>query len=190
MINYDNFGPERIIKLYNPILGVKAVLCIDNTKLGPGKGGIRMTETVSEEEVSRLARAMTWKNALAELPFGGAKSGIILDSKKLSREKKKEIVEWFSKANGDMKSCTGKPKHLGGLPHELGSTGFGVYHAIKTALNFNGEEIKGKTVAIEGFGNVGEFVFKFLEKDGAKIVAVSDSKGAAYKEDGMNFERS
>ena len=67
MINYDNFGPERIIKLYNPILGVKAVLCIDNTKLGPGKGGIRMTETVSEEEVSRLARAMTWKNALAEL---------------------------------------------------------------------------------------------------------------------------
>ena len=216
MVNYDGFGPERIVKIYNPKLNVKGVVVIDNLALGPGKGGIRMTETVSEEEVSRLARAMTWKNALAELPFGGAKSGIILDSKKLSREKKKEIVEWFSKAlkivipelyiagpdmymaeeemewfakaNGDMKSCTGKPKHLGGLPHELGSTGFGVYHAIKTALNFNGEEIKGKTVAIEGFGNVGEFVFKFLEKDGAKIIAVSDSKGAAYKEDGMNFE--
>ena len=216
MIKYDDFGPERIIKVYNPKLNVKGVVVIDNLNRGPGKGGIRMTETVDEEEVSRLARAMTWKNALAELPFGGAKSGIIIDSKKISREEKKEIVEWFSralkivipklyvagpdmymaeeemewfaKANGSMKSCTGKPKHLGGLPHELGSTGFGVYHAIRTALNFNGEEIKGKTVAIEGFGNVGEFVFKFLEKDGAKIVAVSDSKGTAYKKNGMNFE--
>src|SRR3990167_6948927 len=215
MINYDNFGPERIIKLYNPILGVKAVLCIDNTKLGPGKGGIRMTETVSEEEVSRLARAMTWKNALAELPFGGAKSGIILDSKKLSREKKKEIVEWFSKAlkivipelyvagpdmymaeeemewfakaNGDMKSCTGKPKHLGGLPHELGSTGFGVYHATLTALKFLNKDVKKTTIAIEGFGNVGVFAFKFLSEAGARIVAVSDSKGTVYRKEGIDF---
>ena len=60
--------------------------------------GIRMTETVNEEEVSRLARAMTWKNALAELPFGGAKSGITVDSKKISREEKDEIVKWFSKS--------------------------------------------------------------------------------------------
>src|SRR3989338_7593506 len=146
MIKYDDFGPERIIKVYNPKLNVKGVVVIDNIALGPGKGGIRMTETVSEEEVSRLARAMTWKNALAELPFGGAKSGITVDSKKISEEKKKEIIVWFSKslkivvpslyiagpdmymakgemeifakANVDMKSCTGKPKHLGGIPHE------------------------------------------------------------------------
>ncbi len=216
MIEYDDFGPERIIKVYNPKLNVKGIVVIHNLALGPGKGGIRMTETVSEEEVFRLARAMTWKNSLAELPFGGAKAGIIIDSKKISREEKKEIVEWFSKAlkivipelyvagpdmymaeeemewfakaNGNMKSCTGKPKHLHGLPHELGSTGFGVYHAIKTALHSKGEELKNKTVAIEGFGNVGEFAFKLLEEDGAKIVAVSDSKGTAYKEDGMNFK--
>ena len=98
MVEFDGFGPEKIIKIYNPKLGIKAVLCIDNTALGVSKGGIRMTETVNEEEVSRLARAMTWKNALAELPFGGAKSGITVDSKKISREKKKEIVEWFSKS--------------------------------------------------------------------------------------------
>src|SRR3989338_7323911 len=98
MIKYDDFGPERIIKIYNPKLNVKGVVVIDNLNRGPGKGGIRMTETVDEEEVSRLARAMTWKNALAELTFGGAKSGITVDSKKISREKKYEIVEWFSKS--------------------------------------------------------------------------------------------
>jgi len=217
MVKYDGFGPEKIIKVYNPKLGVKGVLVLDNLSLGPGKGGIRMTETVDEEEVSRLARAMTWKNALAELPFGGAKSGITVDSKKISREEKDEIVKWFSKslkivipelyiagpdmymaegemetfakANGSMKSCTGKPKHLGGLPHELGSTGFGVYHSTLTALKFLGKDVKGATVAIEGFGNVGVFAFKFLSEAGAKIVAVSDSKGVIYNEKGIDFKK-
>lgn len=215
MVEFDGFGPEKIIKIYNPKLNVKGVLVLDNLSLGPGKGGIRMTETVNEEEVSRLARAMTWKNALAELPFGGAKSGITVDSKKISREKKEEIVRWFSRAlkivcpemyiagpdmymaeeemewfanaNGSMKSCTGKPKHLGGLPHELGSTGFGVYHVTKTALNFLGRDIKKTNFAIEGFGNVGIFAFKFLSEDGAKIIAVSDSKGMIYSKNGIDF---
>lgn len=215
MVEYDGFGPEKIIKVYNPKLDVKGILVLDNLSLGPGKGGIRMTETVNEEEVSRLARAMTWKNSLAELPFGGAKSGITVDSKKISKEKKKEIVEWFSKAlkivvpelyiagpdmymaeedmeifakaNGDMKSCTGKPKHLGGIPHELGSTGFGVHHATLTALKFINKDVKKMTVAIEGFGNVGVFAFKFLSEAGAKIVAVSDSKGMIYSKNGINF---
>ena len=217
MVEFDGFGPEKIIKLYNPKLGVKGILVLDNLSLGPGKGGIRMTETVNEEEVSRLARAMTWKNALAELPFGGAKSGISIDSKKISREEKDEIVKWFSKslkivvpslyvagpdmymaegemetfakANGDMKSCTGKPKHLKGLPHELGSTGFGVYYSTKTALDFLGKDIKKTTVAIEGYGNVGVFAFKLLSEAGARIVAVSDSKGVIYNEKGIDFKR-
>ena len=215
MVEFDGFGPEKIMKLYNPKLNVKGVLVLDNLSLGPGKGGIRMTETVNEEEVSRLARAMTWKNALAELPFGGAKSGITVDSKKISREKKDEIVKWFSKslkivvpslyvagpdmymaegemeifakANGDIKSCTGKPKHLGGIPHELGSTGFGVYHSTLTALKFLNKDVKKTTIAIEGFGNVGIFAFKFLSEAGARIVAVSDSKGTVYRKEGIDF---
>ncbi|MBS3134959.1 Glu/Leu/Phe/Val dehydrogenase [Candidatus Woesearchaeota archaeon] len=215
MVEFDGFGPEKIIKVYNPKLDVKGVCVIDNSALGPGKGGIRMTETVNEEEVSRLARAMTWKNALAELPFGGAKSGITVDSKKISREKKDEIVKWFSKslkivvpslyvagpdmymaegemeifakANGDIKSCTGKPKHLGGIPHELGSTGFGVYHSTLTALKFLNKDVKKTTIAIEGFGNVGIFAFKFLSEAGARIVAVSDSKGTVYRKEGIDF---
>ena len=119
---------------------MKGVLVIDNTTLGPGKGGIRMLPTVTTEEIFRLARTMTWKCALAELPFGGAKSGIIADPKQISKEKKMEIIRTFSRAlkpvcpklyvaapdintgeeemavfakeNGSMKACTGKPARM------------------------------------------------------------------------------
>src|SRR3989338_11028258 len=77
MVTFDNFGPEKIVEVYNPKVGMHGFFVIDNTALGPGKGGIRMTPTVSITEVSRLARAMTWKNALVDLPFGGAKAGIV-----------------------------------------------------------------------------------------------------------------
>ncbi|MBS7620555.1 hypothetical protein KEJ32_00265 [Candidatus Bathyarchaeota archaeon] len=71
----DEWGPEKILQVYDSETKMKGILVIDNTALGPGKGGIRMTSTVDIEEVFRLARTMTWKCALAELPFGGAKSG-------------------------------------------------------------------------------------------------------------------
>jgi len=119
---------------------MKGILVIDNTTLGPGKGGIRMLPTITTEEIFRLARTMTWKCALAELPFGGAKSGIVADPKKISKEKKMEIIRAFSRAlkpvcpkhyvgapdintgeeemavfaeeNGSMKACTGKPARM------------------------------------------------------------------------------
>jgi len=72
----DEWGPEKVLQVYDSNTGMKGILIIDNTALGPGKGGIRMTPTVNVEEVFRLARTMTWKCTLAELPFGGAKSGI------------------------------------------------------------------------------------------------------------------
>ena len=59
---FDDLGPEKIIQLYDPKTGMKGIAVLDNTKLGPGKGGIRMRPEVSVEEVSRLARAMTLKN--------------------------------------------------------------------------------------------------------------------------------
>ncbi|MFH1592693.1 MAG: Glu/Leu/Phe/Val dehydrogenase [Candidatus Woesearchaeota archaeon] len=214
---FDEFGPEKILEVYNPKVGMRGFVVIDNTSLGPGKGGTRMTPSVSKEEVFRLARTMTWKNALADLPFGGAKSGIIADSKKIDREKKKTIVEafaeglkvvspsqyiaapdmnmaeeemkWYAEKNGDMKSCTGKPKDLGGLPHELGSTGFGVYHSLLVAAPYAGLDIDKATVAIEGFGNVGWFVAKFLKEHKCKLVAVSDSSGVIYNKKGLDFKK-
>ena len=217
MVEFDAFGPEKIIQVYNPKVGMIGVVVLDNTSLGPGKGGIRMTPTVSVEEVAKLARTMTWKNALADLPFGGAKSGIIADPREFSKEKKKEIIEafaealklvcpdyyvaapdintaeeemgWFAKANGNKKSVTGKPKKLGGLPHELGSTGFGIAHATFVALKYMNMDVKKITFAIEGFGNVGTFAAKFLTEAGAKLTAVSDSKGCLSVKEGIDYNK-
>src|SRR3990167_9121440 len=98
MVEFDAYGPEKILQVYNPKVGMRGFVVLDNLSLGPAKGGIRMTPTVSIDEVARLARAMTWKCALADLPFGGGKSGIIADTKNLTKEKKKEIIEEFAKA--------------------------------------------------------------------------------------------
>jgi len=136
----DRWGPEKILQVYDTQTGMRGVLVIDNTMLGPGKGGIRMLPSVTTEEIFRLARTMTWKCALAKIPFGGAKGGIIADPKQMPEEKKMEIIRAFSRAlkrvcpslyvaapdintgekemaafakeNGSMKSATGKPAHL------------------------------------------------------------------------------
>lgn len=215
MISNDSIGPEKILEVYHPKTGMKGFVVIDNTALGPGKGGIRMTPTVDKDEVFRLARTMTLKCALAGLPFGGAKSGIIADPKTMSRKQKDEIVTAFgqaiksicpnlyvaapdintaehemrvlAKAVGSKKACTGKPKNLRGLPHELGSTGFGVYHATLVSAPYAKLDVKKATVAVEGFGNVGSFAAKFLYDHGAVIVAVSDSSGVIYNEQGLDI---
>lgn len=221
MIEHDEYGPELLMEVYDARTGMHGLVCIDNSALGPGKGGIRMTPTVNVGEVFRLARTMTWKNALAELPFGGAKSGIIADVKNISREKKKQLIQafaralkpicpskyiagpdvntaeeemkWFVEANGSLKSATGKPSTLCvkpgekcGIPHEYGSTGYGVSIATAIAANHAGLNIRNLTIAIEGFGNVGTFVAKHMEKAGARIVAVSDSKGCIYNPEGLS----
>jgi len=215
-IHYDEFGPEKVLHVYNPKVGMRGFVVIDNTTFGPGKGGCRMTASVSVREVSRLARAMTWKCSMAELPFGGAKSGIVADDRKMSAEKKAEIVHAFAEeikalcpdyyvtapdmnmAEKEMRilakvcgndAVTGKPRDLGGLPHELGSTGFGVFHATKVALAHLGKDVNEITFAVEGFGNVGQFAAKFLSEAGAKLVAVSDSQGCASMEKGFDVEK-
>ena len=136
----DQWGPEKIVQVYDPPTGMKGILVIDNTALGPGKGGIRMTPTVNVEEVFRLARTMTWKCALAELPFGGAKSGIIANPKEMPKEEKMKMIRAFAialrplppsqyvaapdintgeeemaayaLANGTLTACTGKPANI------------------------------------------------------------------------------
>ena len=75
-----------------------------------------------------------------------------------------------------------------GLPHELGSTGFGVFHSVVVAARHKKLKLKGATVAIEGFGNVGSFAAKFLEEHGAKVVAASDSKGCLYEPNGIDVK--
>ena len=216
----DRWGPENVVQVYNPELGMQGILVIDNTALGPGKGGIRISATVTPLEVFRLARAMTWKCALADIPFGGAKSGIRVDPYKVDKIKmmkafarlvapyiphkyiaapdmnvgEKEI-EAFVTAVGDLNGATGKPAHLGGIPHELGTTGFGVGVALETSMGLIGkniglkEDLSNIKVAIQGFGNVGVGIAKFLQKKGAIIVAISDLWGAIYNKKGIDIDK-
>ena len=215
MVEFDDLGPEKILEVYNSKVGMKGYLVLDNLNRGPGKGGIRMTPTVNMDEVAKLARAMSYKNSMAGLPFGGAKAGIISDDRQITKQKKKEIVVafakaleeycpklyvagpdmntgeeemgWFATALKNKKACTGKPKSMGGLPHELGSTGFGILHSMFTAMRFLKMNKEKVSVAVEGFGNVGEFVCKFLNDDNIKLAAVSDSKGLVYNSKGLDF---
>lgn len=220
----DEWGPEKIIEVYDPKIALKGILVIDNTALGLGKGGIRITPIVTVEEVFRLARTMTWKCALAELPFGGAKSGIVADSGNMTKERKKILIQtfskalktvsprwyvagpdvntgeeemkWYAEANGSLRSCTGKPEFmcvkLGekcGIPHEYGSTGFGVAQSTLVATQQIGLVISDVAIAMEGFGNVGTFTAQHLSELGAKIVAVSDSKGVIHNPDGLDVKK-
>jgi glutamate dehydrogenase/leucine dehydrogenase len=221
IIKDDEWGPELIVKVHDAKIGLDGFLVVDNTILGPGKGGIRMTHNVSEEEVRRLARAMTWKNAIAGIPFGGGKSGIIWSGG--DAKQKKILMQGFAKAikpllikkyiagpdvntgelemaqfveaTGIFNSATGKPAKLCvtngkkqkkcGLPHEFGSTGFGVACSTKVASEVLGIDIKGATVSIHGFGNVGTFAYTFLTEMGAKVIAIADKDGAVLAENGF-----
>ena len=214
----DRWGPENVVQVYDPQLGIRGVLVVDNTALGPGKGGIRMSATVTPREVFNLARTMTWKCALADIPFGGAKSGIRVDPFKVDKIKvmkafarliaqyvpEKYIaapdmntgeneIEAFVTEVGDLDGATGKPVSLGGIPHELGTTGFGVGVALETSLGLIGEklglpeDVSQVRVAIQGFGNVGYGIAKFLANKGATIVAINDFWGCVYNKDGIDI---
>jgi glutamate dehydrogenase (NAD(P)+) len=219
----DEWGPEKVLQVYDPDTGMKGVLVIDNTSKGPGKGGIRFAPSVTPLEIFKLARTMTWKCAAAGLPFGGAKGGIIADPNAVDR------VSWmksfakmirpycpsqyiaatdvgtteldmaiFAHEIGDMRACTGKPTELGGIPHELGTTGYGVSVALQTALDILKDlkiiQVPQKSqtrVVIQGFGNVGSFAARFLDQSGIKVVGVSDVSGFIYSKDenGLNIPK-
>lgn len=212
----NEYGFEKIVEVYDEKTGMQGVCVIHNTARGLGKGGIRMVPDITTEEVMGLAKAMTWKNAMADIPFGGAKSGIKANDKEMTPEQKEAVVRAFAKkiselmpdqyiAGPDMnmtevemgqmadelgnkRVTTGKPVSMGGLPHELGSTGYGVVVSIRVAIEHLGLDPKNLTAAIEGFGNVGTFTMKFLTEMGVKVVAVSDSKGTVYDENGLDYE--
>lgn len=232
----DEFGPELVVKVYDPKVQMEGVLVVDNTAFGPGKGGIRMTPDITEEEVYRLARTMTWKNALADIPFGGAKSGIKLNNVDVTnpqkvKERKKELIQsfaraikplvprkyiagpdvntgeremqYFVEATGVWKSATGKPTdlcipvigkngkvngHRCGIPHEFGSTGYGVAQVAKLVAEMTHIGIEGATVSIHGFGNVGTFAYTYLTEMGAKVIAIADQSGAVFDRDGFDHK--
>lgn len=162
----DKWGPEEFIQVYDPETQMQGYLVIDNTILGPGTGGICISPYITPLEVFQSARNTTWKCALAEVPFGGAYSGIraipsnrnmtnlikafankiapLLPSKYIPYPDypigQKEI-SLFVENVGDLQSATGKPEKYGGIPYDLGIIGFGIGVALDTTLGIVNEEL-------------------------------------------------
>jgi glutamate dehydrogenase (NAD(P)+) len=210
----DEWGPEKMIVVHDTKTGMKGMLVIDNTARGPGKGGCRMDPNMTLHDCFRLARTMTWKWAMADIFLGGAKAGIRNDPKSPNKEEiirayVKKIRKFlpdeyvfgndmgFAEKDGaialdemeDMKAAVGTPAELGGLPYdELGITGFGVAEASECAMQLFGRQLRGASVAIQGFGAVGAFAAKFIRAKGAKVVAVSSVEGALYDPQGLDID--
>ena len=192
-----------------------------NITLGPAKGGIRYHPDVSLDEVTALAAWMTWKCAVAHIPFGGAKGGVVCDPTKMSKRELEaltrryvaEIIEAIGPekdvpapdVNTDAQvmawimdtysmhvghTCTavvtGKPIELGGSAGRREATGRGVSIVAREAAKHIGIDIKGATIAIQGFGNVGSVSAEQLAGLGAKVVAVTDWKGGVYNDAGLD----
>ena len=199
-ITRDEFGPFKIIEVWEPSIELRGTLVVDNVARGPSIGGVRMAPDVSTEECFRLARAMTFKNAAADLPHGGGKSVMYADPA-MPRERKEEMVRAFACAleevdqyifgpdMGTDEECmgwvrdeigraVGLPSEIGGIPlDELGATGWGLLHAIKVACEFSERDLAGTRIAVQGFGAVGKHAARFLAAEGAVLVGAADIRG-------------
>ena len=206
----DDLGPVKVVHIYEPTCGLRGIVVVHNVACGPSIGGIRMAVDVSTEEVFRLARAMTMKNAAAGLPHGGGKAGILADPRNADKEL---LVRSFARAIRDLveyipgpdmgtdETCmawiqdeinrsVGLPRVIGGIPlDEIGATGYGLAQCAEVAATFCDLDIQGAKVAIEGFGNVGIHAVRYLEEMGATLVAASDSRGAVHNPGGIDVDQ-
>ena len=196
-----------------------------NITLGPAKGGIRYHPGVTLDEVTALAAWMTWKCAVAHIPFGGGKGGVICDPTKMSKREiealtrryvaeivdaigpekdvpapdvntNAQIMAWvmdtYSMHVGHTTTSvvTGKPVELGGSLGRREATGRGLMIATRESARHVGFDIKGATVAIQGFGNVGSVSADLLMREaGAIIVGVVDWKGGVFNAKGLDVPK-
>ena len=207
----DDLGPEKTIEIYDPRSGLKAILVVDNTAAGPAVGGARMAPDVSAVECFRLARTMTFKNAAAGLPHGGAKSVIFADPV-MPKDKKEGLMRSFARAIDEIEDyivgpdmgtneeamawvhdeigrAVGLPCEIGGIPlDEIGATGWGLAAAAEVAQDFCRLKVSGARLAIQGFGAVGAHAARFLVQKGAVLVAAADSRGTVSDPQGLDAD--
>ncbi len=222
-------NPEKQIIVSVPVLldsgetevftGIRVLY---NTSRGPGKGGIRFDMNVTLDEVKALAAWMTWKCAVVNVPFGGAKGGVICDPsqmsagelERLTRRYTANIIEtlgpdsdvpapdvntnervmaWIMDTYSMHKRhtvtavVTGKPVEMGGSLGRREATGRGCMIVTREALRRVGMPVAGTRVAIQGFGNVGSVSAQLMDREGMRIIAVSDKDGAVYDPAGLNI---
>lgn len=207
----DDLGPEKIIHVTEPGLGLRGILVVDNVAAGPSIGGCRIAPDVSVDECFRLARAMTLKNAAAGLPHGGGKS-VVFGDPGMPDSEKERCIRAFARAIGDIRdyiigpdmgtneACmawakdeigrsVGLPREIGGIPlDEIGATGFGLAAAAEVAQEFCDVALDGARVAVQGYGSVGRHAARFLAQKGAVLVAASDSRGTIADPHGLDLD--
>jgi glutamate dehydrogenase (NAD(P)+) len=223
------------VKIGDQIEVIKAYRVQHSHHKTPCKGGIRFATAVNLDEVMALAALMTYKCAIVNVPFGGAKGGISIDPKKytayelekITRRYTHELIKknfigpgtdvpapdygtgeremaWILDTYMSMKpgevdalGCvTGKPVTQGGVRGRREATGLGVFYGIREVCNMPDVMqrlgldlgIEGKTVVIQGLGNVGYHASKFFREGGAKVIAIAEYEGAIMNPDGLNEE--
>ena len=190
---------------------------------GPGKGGIRFSPAVNEDEVKALSLWMSLKCAVVDIPYGGGKGGVSVDPSELSKSELERLsrryvdsvfnvigpdtdipapdmntgeqeMAWmmdeYSQLEGSNtpESFTGKPVQAGGSKGRGDSTGFGAAYIIEKIIEETDQEPEDMTAAVQGFGNAASPAVKKLDEIGVNVVAVSDSSGATYNENGLSYE--
>jgi len=223
--------PERILEVAVPVKMDDGTVKVfkgwrsqHNSARGPYKGGIRYHPNVTKDEVIALSMWMTFKCALADIPYGGGKGGIQVDPHKLSPRELEQLSRNFFRAIAPIVSpdidipapdvytnpqimawffdeyskyagynawgvVTAKPLALFGSLGRIYSTGYGTAVAAREAAKVAGISIQGATVSIQGYGNAGYYTAKFLHEWGAKIVAVSDTKGTIVNMNGLDPDK-
>jgi glutamate dehydrogenase (NAD(P)+) len=192
-----------------------------NMARGPAKGGIRFHPATDLDEVRALAMWMTWKCALVNVPFGGAKGGVTVDPRNLSQNELQHVTRRFATelqgvigpeidipapdvgTNAQTMAwimdtvsmhagytvpgvVTGKPVGLGGSEGRADATGRGVMFTAQRALREAGMDMNGATVAVQGFGNVGEAAARIIHEQGGKLVAITDVGGGVANPNGLD----
>jgi leucine dehydrogenase len=189
-----SMGHEQIVLAHDPAAGYRGIIAIHSTILGPALGGTRFWNYATDEEAIvdalRLARGMTYKNAVAGLNLGGGKSVIIGDNKTKSRELlfrahgrfveslggRYITAEDVGTSTADMDYVHMETKNVSGLAGRSGDpspvTAHGVFRAIQAAAKerWGKDDIANRTIAVQGCGHVGYFLAKELHEAGAKLV--------------------
>jgi leucine dehydrogenase len=187
---------EQIVFCQDQSTGLKAIIAIHNTVLGPGLGGTRIWNYTNEAEaindVMRLSRGMTYKAAISGLNLGGAKAVIIGDASNIKTEGlMRKFGRFVENLNGkyitaedvntttkDMEYVHMETSHVVGLPESMGGggdpspvTAYGTYMGMKAAVKFayGSDDLSGKKIAVQGIGKVGGHLLEHLKNEGAEI---------------------
>ncbi len=185
---------EQVLFCQDKTVGLKAIIAIHNTVLGPALGGTRMWQYDNEadalQDVLRLSRGMSYKASISGLNLGGGKAVIIGDSRK---HKSEALFRRFGKfvdslagkyitaedvgiSPSDIAYVGMETKHCAGLPGKSGDpspvTAYGVFMGLKAAakVQFGTDSLANRTVAVQGVGHVGAYLVEYLTKEGAKVV--------------------